>query len=300
MKYIIITITALLNSFFLIAQTNPASTYFLTTGEVTVFAFEAEPTFINVSTAEIMLQKEGNKVMLLPQGRFTKATLVAEVESRFYQIKLDWTTEKTKISYFQDFRENTINDCIAPEDTADKRYVEGNKYLVTKEVLQRVSQKLDAFREHKIIGTKLINSKDINDGFLASLVVAFVDQDHFYFKFKLQNKQSIIYDLNPIRLSFTSRQKNNLFKQDAVYKVEVKPTVLSSDIKSVAANSIEWYYIAVPLFALDAKGKLMITFTERNGMRDVTVLIYSNRISNLKVVTDYDLLNDENDSQTKN
>jgi len=300
MKHIITTIILALSFIFLIAQTD--TTYYLTTGEVSVFAFESEPSFLNVSTAEIMLEKKDNKVMLLPQDRFSGATLVAEIESKFYKIKLDWTNDKSRVAYFQDFRENSLDDCVAPvtaKETSEKRYVEGKKNIITKEVLKRVSEKLSAFRNHNIDGTKLYNSKDINDGFQANLVVGFVDEDHFYFKFRLKNKQSIIYDLNPVRLSYESKQKTNLFKDDAIYKVEVKPTIESSDIKNVTANNVEFYYLAIPLFALNNKGKLKVNFTERNGMRDVTVTIFSHSISNLKYVgNDYEIINLE--SQTKN
>jgi len=301
MKYIIritILIALSLNYFFLIAQTD--TIYYLTTGEVTVFAFESEPTFVNVSTSNILLDKKDNKVMLLPQDRFDGATLVSEVESRFYEIKLDWTSDKSKVTHLKDLRLNTLIDCEAPlseKEIAEKRYVEGNKFIVTKEVLATVTKKLEAFRNHEIEGTKLHFAKDIKEGFQANLIKGFVDNNHFYFKFRLKNKQSIIYDLNPVRLSYDSKQKAHIFKEDAVYKIDVKATVSSSDIKSIAGNSIEFYYMAIPLFALKSNGKLNVKFTERNGMRDVTVPIFSSRISNLKFVgNDYDL----SQSQTKN
>jgi len=47
MKYIII-IAIILHSIFSLGQSD--TTYYLATGEVSVFAFESEPTFSNVST----------------------------------------------------------------------------------------------------------------------------------------------------------------------------------------------------------------------------------------------------------
>lgn len=302
MKYIITTILLSIHSFFLIAQT-ATETIFLTTKEECVFIFEKEPDFANVSTKKVKHVIDGNRILLVPLEPFDDARLITQIESKVYEIKLDWSSDKSKITFYKDYRESSVNDCISPptaKELAEKRYVEGNKFIVTKEVLSTVSAKLTAFRNHKITGTKLFDNRAFSDGFQANLVVGFVDDNHFYFKFRLKNKQSIIYDLNPIRLSYESRQKKNLFKEDAIYKVEVKPTVLSSDITSIAANSTEFYFMAIPLFALNSNGKLKITFSERNGMRDVTVPIFSNRISNLKYVgNDYDLINLSN-STSKN
>lgn len=298
MKHIIITILCTINTLFLIAQID--TIYYLTEGETTVFAFDSEPTFMNVSIDDITLKEDYNTILLLPHRTFTTATLVVEIDSIFHTIKLGFTNDKDKVTYFQNFKVKTLDNGdipISKKETAEKRYVQGNQHIITPEILERVSNKLKAFRNNEIKGTKLLDTRAITTGFQSNLVLAFVDQDHFYFRFRLKNKQSIIYDLNPVTISYEGKQKNNLFKDDAINKIEVKPTSLSSEIKSVEANSIVFYHMAIPLFALNTKGKLKINFSERNGMRDVTVSIFSNKIANLKYVgDDYYISN----SQTKN
>lgn len=273
-------------------------TVYITDGDMSVLVFEIEPTFFNTSNKNISIQKEGNRLLLnydivksdgsriRSAAYFNDSVLLVEIESIFYKIKLSWTDDAEQIDYFKDFRQNTLNDCLAP-DISNKgaviRDVEKSKNLLDETIIKRVQERIELFKTNQITSSQIYSKPAVVNGFQARLVKGFVDDDHLYFRILLKNTNNLIYEISYTNVTYESKQKNNLLTDDSKLKVAVNPTY-ESDIFQIHSQESHSYYLAIPIYALDNKGRLKISFQEKNGMRHVQLDVPSNKIKNLAYI----------------
>lgn len=271
----------------LIKAAMAGSPYQLATGQVSVFVFEEDISFFNVSIAAdyIATKQHENKLMVTAMYEFEGAKLLVESGGVFHQLNLVYTPIANQANLFVDCREKQASNFDTRYEKAGEaggtfRYVEGKEGIVDAVVLSRVESNLASFFEGSIPGKK-VGVRQENFGVSVAFEKAFADEDHLYFKLALSNNTSLVYDLAYVRCSYETVQKEMLFKPDVKYKVEVSPTTTCGDVDHVEAYSKASYCIAVPIFALEKKGDFLITIKEKNGMRDVVLEVEPKRLSSL-------------------
>lgn len=256
--------------------------FYLSDGVQSVFAFDSEPTFLSISNNDIKVEQKANNILLgyyqyedeqgaIVQHTYDNTVLVVEIESEYYSIHIVHTDDKSEVDYFVDFRQQQLNSNKMNAATADTREMpstESNKNIMNDAVLTRVTERIKSFENSITESSKIISHNGTTNGFQAKLISGFVDDDHYYFKLRLTNNNSLNYNLNAVRIHYKTKLKK---------AVSVNPTH-QSDISSVKAKQTLNYYIAIPQFPLDKKGRLKISFYEHNGMRDVEVTIPSDKI----------------------
>ncbi|HBX52810.1 MAG: hypothetical protein A2275_05800 [Bacteroidetes bacterium RIFOXYA12_FULL_35_11] len=213
------------------------------------------------------------------------SSLLVRCQDNYYFAVIKYTESPTKINY--DFRNDkdkkttktdtskqnkigisNVND--SPDEIDDIKRDRLNVF--SKEVVSERLKNTPVNSEIKTLGT-------YSDKIYISVSSIANDQTHFYFKIIVKNTSSIDYKIDIVNFQYIEVFKKGLFKKKQEKKNDLFPTIKPKDLIIKGKKNKVLAY-AIPLFALNEKGKLSIQFREYSGNRIMTIIVNSEYLSN--------------------
>ncbi|MGI8949955.1 MAG: conjugative transposon protein TraN [Chitinophagaceae bacterium] len=144
---------------------------------------------------------------------------------------------------------------------------EDNNEKTLSEAAQKVSK----------IKRTIYGIKDKHDAMQVFLYGLYVQNDVFYFQFKVKNKSNVSYDMDAIRFFIKDRQKS---KRTATQETEIQPFLINGNSRSIKGKSSETIVVALPKFTLPDEKILVVQILEKNGGRDLHFSLKNRHIMN--------------------
>ncbi len=126
--------------------------------------------------------------------------------------------------------------------------------------------------------------KDKKFGIRLQLDGLYINNEVLYFRFKLQNKSYINYDIEQFRFFIRDQQKS---KRTAVQELEVHPLYVHGDTSVVASQSERVLVFALPKFTIPDKKYFKIEVMEKNGGRNLKLTVHNKTVLKAKLIKKY-------------
>lgn len=112
----------------------------------------------------------------------------------------------------------------------------------------------------------------------------YINDEVMYYRIKLQNQSNINYDIEQFRFFILDQQKS---KRTASQELEVQPLYIQGDTSVVASQSEHVFVYAVPKFTIPDKRYLTIQLMEKNGGRNLKLIIHNKTIMKARLIKQY-------------
>lgn len=123
--------------------------------------------------------------------------------------------------------------------------------------------------------------KDKRYGIKVQLNGLYINEEVMYYRIKLQNKSNINYDIEQLRFFIRDQQKS---KRTATQELEIQPLYIHGDTSVVIGKSEHVFVFAVPKFTIPDKKYLIIQLMEKNGGRNLRLIIHNNTIMKARLI----------------
>ncbi len=126
--------------------------------------------------------------------------------------------------------------------------------------------------------------KDKTFGIKLQLNGLYINNDVMYYRFKLQNKSNINYDIEQFRFFIRDQEKS---KRTAVQELEIKPLYIYGDTSVVASHSERIFVFALPKFTIPDKKYFNIEIMEKSGGRNLKLTVHNKTVLKGKLIKKY-------------
>ncbi len=109
----------------------------------------------------------------------------------------------------------------------------------------------------------------------------YINNEVMYYRIKIENQSNINYDVEQLRLFIMDQQKS---KRTASQELEVQPLYIHGDTSVVGSQSEHVFVYAVPKFTIPDKKYLTIQLMEKNGGRNLKLIIHNKTIMKARLV----------------
>lgn len=123
--------------------------------------------------------------------------------------------------------------------------------------------------------------KDKRFGIKLQLDGIYIDDEVMYYRIKLQNQSNINYDIEQLRFFILDQQKS---KRTASQELEIQPLYIHGDTCVVTSQSEHAFVYAVPKFTIPNKKYLTIQLMEKNGGRNLGLIIHNKTIMKARLI----------------
>ena len=179
--------------------------------------------------------------------------------------KLVYTESPKKILY--DFRGNTS----PPATSEEKKRDEANSAAI--------EERLEAIKTQK--GRRIISAKS-QHGLKVGITHLQNDRKATYLGISLKNYSSIDYKIDFVGFTLVEKRGRRFSRNNRIRK-ELFPYASSSQTVIKAGEEGILFY-ALPLYALNSRGKLQIKIREKNGARVLRISIPSRKINHAQIL----------------
>ncbi|WP_028375623.1 DUF4138 domain-containing protein [Leeuwenhoekiella sp. MAR_2009_132] len=124
---------------------------------------------------------------------------------------------------------------------------------------------------------KIGRIKNRNAGIRLSVENIVFDKEELYFVIQIENKSSLDYDLNFLKLAIQTRQKGTRKSVQRSYK---EPLFICKLPERIAANETVKLVYVMPKFSLSDDRKVLLSLNEQNGERNVELVVSHKYINN--------------------
>ncbi|HEA30023.1 MAG TPA: DUF4138 domain-containing protein [Leeuwenhoekiella sp.] len=119
--------------------------------------------------------------------------------------------------------------------------------------------------------------KKRNEGIVLSVVNIVFDKEELYFVIQIENKSTLDYDLNFLKLSFETRQKG---KKKSLQRLYQEPIFKYNLPSKVAENKTVRLVYVLPKFSISNDRRAVLELNEKNGERNLKLKISHRFINN--------------------
>lgn len=126
-----------------------------------------------------------------------------------------------------------------------------------------------------------LHQKDKHGDMQLKLVGLYISNDVFYFKFGINNKSNVSYDIDAVRFSVKDRQKA---KRTASQETELQPLHYYGGTETVPGKHQQYFVVAVPKLTLPDNKYLDVHIIEKGGGRDLQLKLKNRHIMKAKLV----------------
>ncbi len=109
----------------------------------------------------------------------------------------------------------------------------------------------------------------------------YVQDDVFYFQLQVNNFSNVSYDIDALHFIVKDKQKG---KRTATQETTLQPLSTTGTQQSIGANAKPDIIVALPKFTLPDNKFLLISITEKNGGRDLSLHIKDRHLVRAKIL----------------
>lgn len=262
------------------AQTNnysfiPSEHLTITYNKTTNLIFPYSVQSIDRGSKDILVQQpkgtENIVQVKADKPNFTQTNLsVITIDGRLYSFTVDYTAQPNQLNIIIQNNNQNSNDSIFKQTVM---LTSANNEALFKAVCEN------------IITTKAKHGKRDKDNQMElQLNGIYINRDILYFRFQLNNYSNVSYDVDNIRFTIKDRQKS---KRTATQETELTPIYKFGNLENVQADSVASGIIALSKFTLPNSKYLIIQVSEKNGGRDLNLVLRNRQIMKAKTITTY-------------
>jgi hypothetical protein len=119
--------------------------------------------------------------------------------------------------------------------------------------------------------------KKRNEGIVLSVENIVFNKKELYFVIQIENKSSLDYDLNFLKLSIETRKKS---KKKSLQRIYQKPIFKYNLPNSIAGNETRKLVYVLPKFSISNDRRVILELNEKNGERNIKLKVSHKYINN--------------------
>lgn len=181
---------------------------------------------------------------------------VITIDGKLYSFTVDYTAQPSQLNII--IKSNILNS----NDSLFKQTV-----LLTSSnnqaLFQAVAEKISTMKVKHV-------KRDKNNAMEVQLNGVYINDDVFYFRLRLKNNSNVSYEVDDIKFTVKDRQRS---KRTATQEMELAPVYRYGNFENVQTDSSTTAIIALPKFTLPASKYLYIQVLEKNGGRDLSLVL---------------------------
>lgn len=116
-----------------------------------------------------------------------------------------------------------------------------------------------------------------------SLRLIRIDGDYAYMKYEFNNKTALEYSFEKVSFQYQEKYKQGLLRKKKLKYLDVFP-IIKADLLRVRAYENKQVVYVVPIYGIEEKEGLLVTFRERQGGRNMSIYIESEVITGSKLL----------------
>lgn len=257
------------NSYYSVPVKHLAVTYNKTTN--LIFPYSVQN--IDRGSKDILVQQPrgtGNIVQIkADKPDFAQTNLsVITVDGRLYSFTVDYTPDPTQLNIVVE-RNSTDDSILKPVVFLASKHDEA--------LLQSVAEKILEMKGRH-------GRRDRDDLMEFQLNGIYINHDVLYFRLQLRNKSNISYDADVIKFIIKDKKTS---RRTASQEDEITPIYKSGNLKNVPADSVSSGVIALPKFTLGHSKILSIEVSEKNGARNLNLVINNRQIMKALAIKEF-------------
>lgn len=126
-----------------------------------------------------------------------------------------------------------------------------------------------------------LHRKEKHGDMKLKLVSLHISNDVFYFKFFINNKSNVSYDIDAIKFALKDKQKA---RRTASQETELKPLYYYGETETVPGKHQQYFVVAVPKLTLPDNKYLDVHIIEKGGGRDLQLKLKNIHIMKAKPI----------------
>jgi conjugative transposon TraN protein len=186
---------------------------------------------------------------------------VITIDGKLYSFTVDYAAQPTQLNIIIQNKNGNLTDSIFKQTVL---LTSANNEAL----FQAVSEKIST--------TKAKHGKrDKNNQMEIQLNGIYINHDMLYFRLRLKNNSNVSYDVDDIKFTIKDKQKS---KRTATQEMELKPVYKYGSFENIHADSSTSAIIALPKFTLPDSKYLYIQVLEKNGGRNLNLVLKNKQI----------------------
>jgi len=248
------------NQYSFIPSVHLAITYNKTTNLVFPYSVQS----IDRGSKDILVQQpkgtENIVQLKADKPNFTQTNLsVITIDGKLYSFTVDYTAQPSQLNIIVGKTDSVFNSATAPV-TLSLGYNEALLKVVSENVITAKAKHIKSDRAYQM-------NFQLNG--------IFISHDILYFRLQLQNNSNISYDADNISFIIKDKQKS---KRTAAQELILTPLYSYTAFTNVEADSTATCVIALPKFTLADSKYLYIQILEKNGGRNLKLVLKNPQI----------------------
>lgn len=148
-----------------------------------------------------------------------------------------------------------------------------NQSIDSNKLIAENLQLEDKFKKLAVSPTN-VSFKNTQSGMLLRCENIYTDANGVYLKFSLTNESSIAYEIDNVSFSYQSKMKKKAINRLQSLGIEEVNALKSVEpVKILTSQKSEKYTYYIPLYATTENGFLEVVFREKNGLRNIKIVI---------------------------
>jgi conjugative transposon TraN protein len=190
---------------------------------------------------------------------------VITIDGKLYSFTVDYANQPNELNIVVGKDDSSFNALNAPVTLATG-YNEALIKSVCERILETKPKHIETNRDYQM---KL------------QLNGIYINENVIYFRLRLQNNSNVGYDVDNISFTIKDRQKS---KRTAAQEISLTPVFAFHSFTSIEADSSATCIIAVPKFTLPDSKYLFIQVPEKNGGRNLFLVVRNSKIMKAKLL----------------
>jgi conjugative transposon TraN protein len=245
----------------------------ITFNKTTNLIFPYSVQSIDRGSKDILVQqpKGTENIVQLKAGKpdFIQTNLsVITSDGKLYSFTVDYATQPTELNIIVQ-KKNSVFD-----DSSFKQTVLLTSSNRNEALFEAVVQKINKAKGKRV-------KRDKKSEIIFDLNSVCVTHDVFYFQLQLKNNSNISYDIDNIRFAIKDKQQS---KRTATQEIELTPVNHYGSFINVPSDSSSSCIVALSKFTLPDSKYLSIELLEKNGSRNLQLIIRSRQIMKAVVI----------------
>ena len=248
----------------------PSAHLTVTNNKTTNLIFPFSVQSIDRGSKDILVQQpkgtENIVQVKADKPNFTQTNLsIITIDGKLYSFTVDYANQPNELNIVVGEDDSNFNAANAPV-TLTIGYNEALIKSVSEGILEMKSKHIETDRDYQM--RLRLNGIYINDNMI-------------YFRLQLRNNSNVSYDADNIRFTIKDRQQS---KRTATQEMSLTPVFSYHAFTSIKADSSSTCIIALPKFTLPYSKYLFIQVREKNGGRDLFLIVRNSKIMNAKLL----------------
>ncbi len=246
----------------------------ITCNKTTNLIFPANVQSVDRGSKDILVQQpkgvENVVQIKADKPNFSQTNLsVITVDGSLYSFTIDYAAQPVQLNVVVKNNSQITGD--SPKTQTIKLSSDNNEAL-----FKAIAQRIDASKP-------VLNKRISLNQMQLRVRGVYINNDVIYFRLQVKNKSNLSFDIDNVRFSIKDREQS---RRTATQEIQLMPVYSYQALNKIKAGSIANNVIAIPKFTLTGSKYLQIDVLEKDGNRNLKMLVTGHYLERATTITE--------------